>query len=66
VQQIQHVYLGVLELGTPVQGVERADLDADTAVHAQREVDRETVKHVALALRPPGVVAGSVSLWESM
>src|SRR6185312_2731806 len=35
-------------LGRPEQRVERADLDADPAVHAQREVDREPVEHVDL------------------
>ena len=50
VQQVEDVDLGVLELGAPVQRVERADLDADAAVHAQAEVDGEAVEHVALAL----------------
>jgi len=52
VQQVQDVDLGVLELRAPVEGVERADLNADPAVHAQREVDGEAVKDVALALTP--------------
>ena len=66
VQQVLDVELGVLELRAPVQRVERADLDADPAVHAEREVDGEAVQDVALRSRPPGVVAGSVSLCESM
>src|SRR6185503_18292802 len=37
-----------LELGGPVQRVEGAGLDADAAVHAQREVDGEPVQDVAL------------------
>ena len=35
-------------VGGPVQGVERADLDADAAPQAQRVVDREAVEHLAL------------------
>ena len=53
VHQVADVELGVLELRGPVQRVERAHLDADAAVHAQREVDREPVEHVALRSRPP-------------
>jgi hypothetical protein len=49
VQEVADVVLGVLELGRPEQRVERAGLDADAAVHAQREVDREPVEDVALA-----------------
>ena len=49
VEQVADVELGVLELGAPVQGVERAHLDADAAVHAEREVDGEAVEDVALA-----------------
>ena len=48
--QVADVELGVLELRAPVQRVERADLDADAAVHAEREVDREPVEHVAAAV----------------
>src|SRR5829696_3978558 len=50
VSHVADVELGVLELGRPEQRVERADLDADTAVHAQGEVDREAIQHVAGAL----------------
>ena len=38
--------LGVLVLGAPEQGVERAHLDADAAVHAERVVDVEAVERV--------------------
>jgi hypothetical protein len=48
------VGLGVLELGGPEEGVERADLDADTAVHAEGEVDGEAVEDVAAALAATG------------
>ena len=41
--------LGVLVLGAPEQRVERAHLDADAAVHAQRVVDVEAVEVVHLA-----------------
>src|SRR4029450_6848796 len=37
--------LRVLVLRTPEQRVERAHLDADPAVHAERVVDVETVEH---------------------
>jgi hypothetical protein len=47
VDEVADVVFGVLELGRPEQRVERADLDADPAVHAQREVDGEPVEHVA-------------------
>ncbi|GAA4572194.1 hypothetical protein GCM10023100_32550 [Actinocorallia cavernae] len=60
------VGLGVLELRGPEQRVEGADLDADTAVHAQREVDGEPVEDVAAALAATGGRRGTVSLWESM
>ena len=42
----------------PEQRVERAHLDADPAVHAQRQVDREPVEHAARTRveRPPGPV----------
>ena len=66
VEQVADVELGVLELGAPVQGVERAHLDADAAVHAEREVDGEAVEDVALAGPAAGVVGGSSSLCESM
>src|SRR5689334_11877304 len=46
VQQVGDALLGVLELGAPEQRVERAHLDADAAVHAQRVVDVEAVEHV--------------------
>ena len=59
VGQLEHVVGRVLELGRPEQRVERADLDADPAVHAQREVDREAVEHVAGArARRPRVFGG--------
>ena len=48
-QQVGDVGLGVLVLGAPEQRLERADLDADAAVHAQREVDVEAVEGVLLA-----------------
>ena len=46
--------LAVLVLGAPEQGVERAHLDADAAVHAQRVVDVEAVDLVDLARRTAG------------
>src|SRR5262245_51517190 len=48
VGELTDVVLGVRVLRAPVERVERADLDADAAVHAQREVDGEPVEHVAL------------------
>src|SRR3954470_15498215 len=57
VQQVGDVGLAVLELGRPEQRVERADLDTDAAVHAQRVIDVEAVEvlHGAgLAALPPG------------
>src|SRR5690606_23105437 len=50
VGEVADVGLGVLELRGPEQGVEGTDLDADTAVHAQGEVDGEAVEDVAAAL----------------
>ena len=47
--QLANVVLGVLELAAPEKSVVRTDLDADPAVHAERVVDGETVKDVALA-----------------
>src|SRR4051812_41464269 len=44
-QKGDRVRSGVLVLRRPEQRVERADLDADAAVHAQREVDREPVEN---------------------
>src|SRR5262249_33992646 len=51
VEQLRDVALGVLVLGAPEQRVERAHLDADPAVHAERVVDVEAVEdaHRALA-----------------
>ena len=46
VEQVGDAGLGVLVLGAPEQGVERADLDADAAVHAERVVDVEAVERV--------------------
>ncbi len=64
VRLVDHALVGVgrvLEERRPVQGVERTDLDADPAVHAQAVVDREAVELVdGLAL--PGVC----TLWPSM
>src|SRR5215207_8895380 len=56
VQQLGDARLGVLVLRAPEQGVERAHLDADAAVHAQRVVDVEPVELVdgpRLAARAP-------------
>jgi hypothetical protein len=44
VQHLAHGELGVLVLGAPEQGVERAHLDTDPAVHAQGVVDVEAVE----------------------
>src|SRR5215207_3982128 len=44
VEEIGDVGLGVLVLGAPEQGVERANLDADPEVHAERVVDVEAVE----------------------
>src|SRR5262245_2765672 len=49
-EQLGDVALGVLVLGAPEQGVERAHLDADPAVHAERIVDVEAVEHAHRAL----------------
>src|SRR5918994_2024028 len=46
VDELDDVVLGVLELRAPEQRVERAHLDADPAVHAERVVDREAVEHL--------------------
>src|SRR3954451_11714507 len=46
VQQLGDARLRVLELRAPEQRVERAHLDADTAVHAERVVDVESVEDV--------------------
>src|SRR5215207_1480760 len=46
VEQIGDAELAELVLGAPEQGVERADLDADAAEHAKREVDVEAVERV--------------------
>jgi hypothetical protein len=48
------VVLGILELGAPEEGVERACLDADAAVHAQGVIDRKPVEHLDRARTPPG------------
>src|SRR6056297_2848158 len=48
VQQVGDLGFGVLVLGAPEQGVERAHLHADAAVHAQRVVDVEAVEVVHL------------------
>ena len=58
---------GVLRDGRPVQGVERADLDADPAVHAQRRSRSRSGRGRPRcagggARRRPG----SVSVWESI
>src|SRR5439155_2539415 len=63
VGQVEHAVLGVFELGAPEQGVERADLHADPAVHAQRVVDGEPVEHLdragpASAGRRVGLLVG--------
>ncbi len=59
VEQVGDLGLGVLVLGAPEQGVERADLDADPAVHAQRVVDVEAGRG-ALTVRglPPHGAGG--------
>src|SRR4051794_104839 len=44
VEQIGDVELGVLELRAPEDGVERAHLHADPAIHAERVVDVEAVE----------------------
>src|SRR5215203_3163388 len=57
VQQLGDAGLGVLILRAPEQRVERAHLDADAAVHAQREVDVEAIEQAdraRLAAGPPG------------
>src|SRR5215510_2889644 len=50
VEEVGDVGLRVLVLGAPEQGVERAHLDADAAVHAQRVVDVEAVQEADRAL----------------
>ena len=57
--------------GTTEQRVERAHLDADPAVHAQRPVDREPVEHEAPPARGraaagAGRTESTVSAWPSM
>src|SRR5207302_9750044 len=41
VEEDANPHFGILVLGAPEQGVERADLDTDAAVHAQGVVDVE-------------------------
>ena len=55
VEQVLDPHLGVLVLGAPEQRLERADLDADAAVHAERVVDVEAVEGVDLT----GLAAGA-------
>src|SRR5215211_4571655 len=50
VQELRDAALGVLVFRAPEERVERADLDADPAVHAQRVVDVEPVEHRHRAL----------------
>ena len=54
--------LGVLVLGAPEQRLERADLDADAAVHAERVVDVEAVERVDLT----GLAAGTARRGERL
>src|SRR5438067_1030778 len=55
VGHLDDVVFGVLELRAPEQGVERAHLHADPAVHAQGVVDGEPVQHLHRAgLAPAG------------
>src|SRR5690606_4615913 len=65
VDQVRDVGFGVLVLGTPEQRLERADLDADAAVHAQRVVEVEAVElvdHAGLAALTPRRGEGLVRL----
>ena len=66
VEQVGDAGLGVLVLGAPEQGVERAHLDADPAVHAEGVVDVEAIE----GADGPGLAAGPArrcfSLWPSM
>src|SRR5262249_31167486 len=55
VEKVGDVGLGVLELRAPEEGVERAHLDADPAVHAQGVIDVEAVEGADAA----GLAAGS-------
>ncbi len=61
VGELLDLVLGVLELRAPVEGVERAHLDADAAVHAEGEVDREPVQDVAGA-GAPALLGGDLLL----
>src|SRR2546425_1009352 len=61
VEQLGDVDLGVLVLRAPEQRVERADLYADPAVHAQRVVDVEPVEKADRAL-PAAFAAGRTLL----
>src|SRR5216684_2338177 len=61
VQHVGDLELRVLVLRAPEQRVERADLDADPAVHAQGVVDVETVEHADRA-GPPTFSAGGTLL----
>ena len=49
VQHVSDLHLAELELGAPEQRIEGANVDADPAVHAQREVDIKAVELVLLA-----------------
>src|SRR3954447_2912459 len=48
VEEIGDAYLGELVLRAPEQSLEGAHLDADAAVHAEREVDVEAIECVLL------------------
>src|SRR5688572_23233073 len=62
VEQVGDLELRVLELRAPEQGVERAHLDADPAVHAEAVVDVEAVEDADRALLAAGAAGRGLGL----
>jgi hypothetical protein len=60
VEQACNVGLRVFILWAPEEGVERADLDTDSAVHAERVIDIKTVKKVYCSRSPTLTASGSL------
>ena len=59
VEHVGNLHFTELELGAPEQCIERAHVDADSAVHAQREVNVEAVELVLLAGLAPSAARRS-------
>ena len=66
VQQIQHVDLGVLELGLQCRASNgQTSMQMPQYMHREKSMANRS-STLRWRSRPPSVVAGSVSLWESM